>query len=99
MPLVDDAHAPAPSLLFQPILAELLGLDRRLLGFALQAGHDQREDEDRDRAERQQREQREERPPQDRQRAERLGVVDLGDEPHARTSAATAHAPTTGTPR
>ena len=76
--LVDDAHGAGAELSFELVLAELLGLDRRLLGFALQPGHDEREDEDRHGAERQQGEQRPERPLQDRQRAEGLGVVDLG---------------------
>ena len=39
-----------------------------------------REHEDGGRAQRQQREQSPKRPPQDRQRAKRLGVVDLGDD-------------------
>ena len=48
---------PAPSFRLELVLADLLGLDRRLLGLALRAGQQNREHEDGGRAQRQQREQ------------------------------------------
>ena len=97
--LVDDAHRAGADLFLQPILPELLGLDRGLLGLALQAGDDQREDEDRHRADAQQGIQHIERPLQNRQRAIGLGGVDLGDDAPSDTRAATSRHRPMGTPR
>ena len=78
--LVDDAHPAGAHFAFELVLADLLGFDRGLLGLAARAGQQNREYEDGGGAQGQQREQPPERPPQNRQRAEGLGVVDFGDD-------------------
>ena len=64
MGLVDDAHSAGAQLVVQLVLADLLGFDRGLLGFAARAGQQDREHEDGRGAQRQQREQSPERPSQ-----------------------------------
>ena len=81
MPLVHDSHRPRTQSRLQPILPELLGFDRRLLGLALEAGNNQRKHEYRRRADRQQSEQRIKGPLQNRERMEGFGMINLRDQP------------------
>ena len=99
LPLIDDAHAAGAEPFLEAILAEAFGFEHSLLGFALQARDDEREDKNRDGTQGQQAEDGEKGPVQNGKRSVGLGVVDFGDDAHARTLAATCSAPTDGRPR